>query len=548
VVFLCCSDFAGSQPPDLREILNKTLEKEREKAKAERARADKARFELIQDTLDLRRQQQADAGNERKLIEKTIAEIRLINESRDYVLGSFEPEKRGLVPKLHEANRRFERLAKNRDQWTNKFVRFPEASRGAIWSGRALNHFVELCGTTASEHEFLREQLARERREYEALLQASTGKDKAEAEDQLERIKLQQELLGKIRSLPVLNDYHRSKIRYKGGMAKDAATYSGGQGILPINWGSLSALPGADFSWHRENIEHWKKQATQQLRQNGAVDARTMETVMNLVECLASDAEKYKRRYVKGDLAHHKNQLNTTTLYRDVLPMVKQLKIDVLRFLSATRPEDIMFGDDFVGDTIDELMIYMIRNGLQFAPGQANERRTYEVLYREMVRYYMALHSLVVALNYDKGQIKKLEDREQKLLELQYEDTLARTDELLRAAPEKSAAEKILTCLQLFNEGATALDTIKGGLGFASENVEGAAGGAPKAGDLVGGWGMHELVPYRWNGKIVSAWNGTYRIKITQGDGPYVKGKTYDFTRDEFKVRHALTLGEVIGF
>ncbi|MBC8873639.1 MAG: hypothetical protein H8E44_29735 [Planctomycetes bacterium] len=462
VLLLSFSDSFAAQGLTVREILGKTLEIEREKAKAERAKADKARFELIQHTLDLRRQQQADAGNERKLIEKTIAEIRLINESRDYVLGSFEAEKRGLVPRLQEANRRFARLAKNRDQWTNKFTRFPEASRGAIWSGRALNHFAELCGTTASEHEFLRGQLAKERQQYEALLQASTGKDKVEAEQQLERIRLQQELLGNIRSLPILNDYHRSKIRYKGGMAKDAATYSAGQGMLPINWGSLLALPGGDFGRHRENIEHWKEKAALQLREHGAVDAETMETVMNLVERLASDMEKYRQRFMHGDLVHYKNQLNSTTLYRDALPMVKQLKIDVLRFLSATRPEDIMFGDDFAGDTIDELMIHMIRNGLQFAPAQANERRTYEVLYREMVRYYMALHSLVVALNYDKGQIKKLEDREQKLLELQYEDTLTRTDRLLRSAPPKSMAESILTGLQLLNEGTTLVGKLIG--------------------------------------------------------------------------------------
>src|SRR2546426_656013 len=79
-------------------------------------------------------------------------------------------DQRGLVPQLKEASARFDRMAKNRDLWTNKFLRFPEQSKGEIWSGRALNHFLAQCGPTAVQHEFLHDALEKERRNLEDLL------------------------------------------------------------------------------------------------------------------------------------------------------------------------------------------------------------------------------------------------------------------------------------------------------------------------------------------------------------------------------------------
>jgi hypothetical protein len=143
--------------------------------------------------------------------------------------------------------------------------------------------------------------------------------------------------------------------------------------------------------------------------------------------------------------------------------MVKQLQIDTIALLSATRIEDVTLGPDFQGETIGQLMIHMLRYGLQFEEPQPDERATYEVLYREMVRYYLALHSIVQAVEYDQGQLDALAERDQKLFDLQYEDTLTRAGDMLGVPSPDSLEARALRWLDIAEKAAEIYNKLFGG-------------------------------------------------------------------------------------
>ncbi len=167
-----------------------------------------SRDRLIKCALQQRVSEKEKAGTERDETARAIDRIRVINEARDYVLGTFEPQARGHVPEFTELSHRLKRLERVQQQWTEKVVTMPEDSRGRIWSGRALNHFLQLCGGVALRHQFLRGQLDEEAMELQRLLDTPdlAEEDRSRLAGRLEEVTARVTLLEELKGQPVLNE------------------------------------------------------------------------------------------------------------------------------------------------------------------------------------------------------------------------------------------------------------------------------------------------------------------------------------------------------
>ncbi|HRX82205.1 MAG TPA: FHA domain-containing protein, partial [Pirellulaceae bacterium] len=112
---------------EIRDLLHEVLE-ERKTSKEPL----KSRERLLKYALQQRTAEKEHAGGERDEAIRSIERIQLVNEARNYVLGSFNAANTGQVSEFTELSHRLKRLRHVQEQWTNKFVTLPEDSLGQV--------------------------------------------------------------------------------------------------------------------------------------------------------------------------------------------------------------------------------------------------------------------------------------------------------------------------------------------------------------------------------------------------------------------------------
>lgn len=405
---------------EIRELLDTLFEEVRTKREPMASRD-----RLIKYALQQRVSEKEMAGAERDETARAIDRIRIINESRDYVLGSFDPQTRGHVPEFTELSHRLKRLERVQQQWTDKFITLPEDSRGQIWSGRALNQFLQLCGGVALRHQFLGDQLGEEAKELQHLLDTRdlAEEDRSRLVGRLDEVMARLKLLEELTGLPVLNETDRRNLKLQRGSSQEALSVDAEGKPRSIQWGVFATLPDGDFRAVGERLSTLHESFIGALKSSGLPDLAIGDELLQAIDELDQQFQEYRVRYSRGDLAGKRSGLYTAQLYR-AKGMIEQLRIDAVAMMTASSSDQIFLDDHFDGSTVESLLAHATNNSLTFSAANQLERPTYEKVYREMVRYYLTLHALAQAIDRDEGRIAPLADREQDLMAIEYENSL----------------------------------------------------------------------------------------------------------------------------
>lgn len=344
-------------------------------------------------------------------------------------------------------NRRVREWEDTHDQWKHIFLSSYERSRGAIARGRALNFFLDSLGSVAVQHELTREQLAAElqREEFDrAQLEKVLGSDRASPEekqaarrrlDALRELRNRAELLEDLRGGKALTEDHRRKLLFARGTLGGEIVYSARDGALPLNWPPL-LVTTRQFQPHLRAMEAAKAQGLAELSAGQGISPETQTALLTAADQLQGEWERFKENAFAA-----KGQWTVACRsYMSAMSYLPALRSGVLRFLEARELSDVEPTRTFRGDRIDELLVYMSKQGLRFAPADRNSEYVYDVLYRELVEYYAKLNGLRIAVQADEAQVGEMARRDRELFEQQHRNVMEDLERALKAEPPRDRA------------------------------------------------------------------------------------------------------------
>jgi len=322
--------------------------------------------------------------------------VRIINEARDYVVGSLDPP----LTQYVELSARLKTLQRVRQQWTEKFLALPEESRGPVWSGRALNHFLQLCGNIARRHQFLSKQLRDEKDQLQRMFDADdlSDEDRNQLTEHLQRVTSRLRILEEIEGSPVFTESDRLSLNLKRGTSQEALAIDADGSPRKNQWNVFVTLPGANFGEAQNRVATLHTDFLASFEHAGEPDLELGLELLQAIEELDTQFYEYRLRYSRGDLANKQSGLFTAQLYR-AKHLIEQLRIDIVAMMMAESPDQVFLGDAYEGDTVESLIAYADRNSLTFTPANQLERPVYEKVYRVMVRYYLTLYALSQAFD-----------------------------------------------------------------------------------------------------------------------------------------------------
>lgn len=402
----------GATDNDVREAEAKAREAE---AKARRA---KAELKGIVEQLDAwqqaradeeRRRQQEKAAVEHREIEKKIAgqkdRLEQLKKLRRWALqmSTQEQEEWDNAPDPPVWSKQLDRWKRSRQLARTQFLHFPEKSRGAVKSGRALNFFLDACGQAALEHEtFLRQARAE--------LKMATSPE----QQHIAREKVT--FLEGIGGTETLSEHDRQRIRCEMGGAGPKLIINLNDDPLPLDWPVLFRRE-PDFVPLCEAIREAKEAAIDEIARRGGVQPQTMNQLTDAVDALKLAFDKKYREFLSGK--REENNAVSRMPYLNAKKFAIGLRHGVLRLLEARMEEDVQIGK-FEKETVGELLAFMCRNGLRFAEADTNGERTYARLFRMMTGYYSDLYSLEIATEDAERQLALLQQREALLTNVMY--------------------------------------------------------------------------------------------------------------------------------
>ena len=218
---------------------------------------------------------------------------------------------------------------------------------------------------------------------------------------------------------------------------------------MPLHWPDLLATD-EDFKPARDGMEEAKAGALRELRANHGISPQVQTDLMAAADDLHTAFETAKPRLLEESIGDGVR----VQQYLDAKHFVQETRHGVYRLVAARRLADVMPVDSFTGQTVDELMSYMARQGLRFAPAGPGDGAAYEMVFRQMAEYYIGLHGLAMAVNQHDRAIASLDAKARRLMELRDEDTLSAMKEVLEAHPRPEAFDR-------FCDAAEALAAIK---------------------------------------------------------------------------------------
>lgn len=557
--------------PDLSAAFDRILEEER--LKRERAEADRQRQQLFLAALRIQEKQQEAAKNERGLVEAQKARLERTVSLQNWALGSFESSSREtgyqypqLAPRLHA-------LEKIHDQWKHVFCNQPAESKGAIVSGRAMNFFLELCGSVAVDQSLCRDQCRTERETLEALSERlakrpapadakereSLEQERADCRRSLAEIRAKQEVLAQLGGKPLLRREEVRHLRFQKGVLGPKLIISASGDPLPLEWPSV-LLENSECQPALRAMESAKNQAIRELSEGNGITAQTQK---QLLEAADEIHWHYRQDWCRTCLPPP--DAVTFSRYIQAKHFVQGLRMGVARFVEAKQVRDVTFdqpfvdlasdspGEDAIVRPVEDLLVYMVQRGLRFAPADVNGEDAYRRTYELLVDYYGSLYRLHLLIQQEKEQVAALDKRSEKLMEIQYRDNLESLAKAIRAANERDAFAKARDAAvvfqasggQKFMEGFFA--SFFGSPGTAGDQGPANAGARGGAGFQQGDRVCNRGILRWWSGTVMAVDGERYRVRIDySANGQYRRGETYDFLAGELKPHTSVSVHELL--
>jgi hypothetical protein len=266
----------------------------------------------------------------------------------------------------------------------------------------------------------------------------ASAREKEEARrrlDALRELRKKAELLQGLRGGKVLTDDHRRKLLFTRGTLGGEMVYSPRDGALPLNWPPLLATT-PQFQSHLKAMDAAKAKGLAELKAGQGIKPETQAALLAAADQLQHQWERFKAEafQVKG-----KSTVDCR-LYMSAMSFLPALRSGVLRFIEARELSDVEPTATFRGDRIDELLVYMSRQGLRFAPADRNSEYVHDVLYRQSVDYYSKFNALRIAVQAEEAQVEQMTRRDLELFQQQHRSVMDDLERSLLAEPPRDFA------------------------------------------------------------------------------------------------------------
>ena len=285
-----------------------------------------------------------------------------------------------------------ERLWDRRQLILSRVTNFPYDSRAAISKGRALNELIIACGPTASSRLRLR----------------SRGADINGVSDE---VRAQVARLKNSLSEATVPDGLLDQIRFTRGLTGPKLTGRLDGTVLDLEW--PLKLREDTYRYLREEIEQARDKALKELKSGKPISPETAAELMVAVEQLKI------RVYSDGN--HNIRIFKDYQKFRDYRIADEHMNLlmqGAARFVQATKLEHVRV-EPFTGATVEELIAYMHRNALQFAPADQNSEIAHWQLFELFVTWFVDLQLADQAIDQERNELAALQQREARLESLE---------------------------------------------------------------------------------------------------------------------------------
>jgi hypothetical protein len=245
---------------------------------------------------------------------------------------------------------------------------------GAIASGRALNFFLAKLSPAAFDHALYRQMIQ---------LPGTASESAAGSPPPAG-------LLDDGRSTAItLDEGVIRHVRYTRGLNQVQETGRLNKGPLDLEWPRI--LRREEFSAAREAIQKSRDAAVSELKAGGPVSNATADQLLSGVKRLSKQVSDARLAWMKTGPPEE------SVSWRGAEVHARLLISGAYRLIEATHADDVLT-ETFSGGTIEELMAFMYRNHLQFAPADSNGTLAYKTILEQMIYYYHDLQSLRAAI------------------------------------------------------------------------------------------------------------------------------------------------------
>ena len=375
-----------------------------------RSEMQRRRIQERAERLQLARKHLAEAGKD---VEGSRENLEFQEAIRDWALKRFNPRPAPAAV-LTQQQERFLRL---RDRSRTDFLVFPEHARGAIKSGRALNFFLDACGPVAINQIAARDSIEQEQVDANQHL-ADLRKQGAAAEviqaqeKRIEALQGRAALLKNLGGNEFLTQAELSKLRCEQGGSGPKLIFSLAGEPLPLNWPAQLILDPR-YEPYRNLLSAARAKALADLKDKGFHDPVSLRTLMDTDDQLEDlfwlDFKAYTQDSTRITAAENAG-------YLEAKRFLMELRHGIRRLAEADTLADLE-GGQFTGSTLPELLVFMSRHSLRFAPPTIDGEPAHQALFMFMQQYYAELCGLELGRESDYRQIEVFEAREAQTFE-----------------------------------------------------------------------------------------------------------------------------------
>ncbi len=290
----------------------------------------------------------------------------------------------GLIPAPRSAQWYLERLADLRAKTRQRLLEFPERSKAAAVRGGGLNFFLHEFGPIAFDHRVLlahRKNLPDDGSEQRILTNVAAG-------------------------FRIPTDVLRH-VRYRRGVTGTRLTGRFGEEPLDVHWPATLRQP--EYDALRKRIEEGRSAALAELA-DGPISPATGATLMADVSEMVATVRQEKSRRVRASGGTY----GTVAPWYAAERFCRFLVEGTARLLEAESSNDVEI-PTFEGDTVEELLVHMHENGLEFAEADANGEVAYLKLFDLTSQYCIEVYGLRLMVADDAQRLNELRSRENDL-------------------------------------------------------------------------------------------------------------------------------------
>ena len=421
---------AEGDPPAVEDVLRRLLA-DRDQIKEAELHVESQRLAVIQQAMQLDNERKRTAKNERENLELRIKAMDLRIQQKEWALRQLEPGQ-SLLPRSEGVSRRMSQWAESRKRWKRMFIDFPQKSRGAVSSGRALNYFLQVCGPTALEHKIFLEQLQDKARRTELEDdQLTLGKS-------IEAIRTRQAMIREVSGAKVFTAEQLHDVQLKKGLVGQKLKIRLNHEALPLDWPYVIAS-NKTFVRYRKSLEASKKNSLDQLRKGDGINVSTQQRLMADTDAISQQFETERAKfYARLRRLVHQKSPDAARASR-IAPewiaaklFLKDLRGSVARFISARKIQDVEARLDDNPDqtfSVADVLAFLSRHGLRFARADPREEETYQRLFEEMKRYYVDLTAMRVAMQSERQYVDLSRQQADRLMQVELEKFEIPTEE-----------------------------------------------------------------------------------------------------------------------